>query len=133
MSPDIGQRTAHLHGANDRGIDLHGLFLQRYLAAGDSADIQEVVYEPRQLRNLAIDNAMRPLLRRIAGGPKSHEIERVANGGQWISQLVTQHREKLVHSAFAAFEHLNTSYFLLQRPIGSLELLRARRHACLKL
>src|SRR5207247_7115763 len=70
---------------------------------------------------------------RIAGGPKSHEIERVANGGQWISQLVTQHREKLVHSAFAAFEHLNTSYFLLQRPIGSLELLRARRHACLKL
>ncbi len=98
--------------AHDVGnIDL--VFLQNDLPANHSGHIEKVIDEPDEMARLPLNHHPGPLELRPATGVVTQDLHCTANRGEWIAQLVTQHRQKLVLAAV----HLAQGFF--RRPIGS--------------
>ena len=70
--------------------------LEMDLAAGDAADLEEIVYQPCHMRRLAGDQRLRIIdhLRLVA--PDAQELGRCRQRGERVSQLVAEHRQEFV-------------------------------------
>ena len=72
--------------------ELEPLALQLDLAAGDARDVEQVVDEPRQVPDLAVDDRLRPARLLAAGRGALEDVEAVADGRERVAQLVGEHR-----------------------------------------
>src|SRR4051812_48697314 len=52
----VDEGSARLNRQVDDGLQLDGLLLELNLVPGDAAHVQQVVYQPGQLPNLAVDD-----------------------------------------------------------------------------
>ena len=86
------QRESDLGGLRRDGGELHALSVQFDLAAGDARDIEQIVDQPTQVRNLALDD----LELGIDLAAAAEDLERGHDRCQGVAQLVTQHGQELV-------------------------------------
>lgn len=64
--------------------------------AGDAGDVQQIVHHPRLVADLAVEDAERPLPRRLAGGGLLEDEQTVGDRAKRVAQLVREHGEELV-------------------------------------
>ena len=91
----LKQRLRGLDGALDDLGDRRALLVKVDLPAGDPRDVEQVVDQPHELLELALDD--RQLLRRLAA--QMHQLDGHHDRRQGISQLVAQHGQELVLGA----------------------------------
>jgi hypothetical protein len=96
--------------------ELDPLALELDLAARDPRDVEQVVDQPRHVRDLALDDRAR-VDRLLAVRLDVIEDEQAAaDRAEWVAQLVREHREEIVLAAAR----------LAQRLLGARELRLAR-------
>src|SRR5579862_3203608 len=89
-------RLNRLHGLSDDLGDLYALLPQVDSPLGNSRDVEQVIDQMGEMRDLALndlDDAAGP---GISGDDARQELARVAYRRQGIAQLVREHREKLI-------------------------------------
>ena len=95
------------------------------LAAGNARDVQQVINQACELRQLPFDNVPRQAQLRILQRLHAHQMHGVANWGERVAQLVRQHREELILVAVGFLQGLFRSrplaHLALQREIGLLQ------------
>ena len=99
MLPAVHQRLYGFNGAHDHGGQLDRLPTQLDLAAHQARDIEQIVHQANQMVDLPLHDAVRLLHGFRVNVRQRQDFERVANRRQGISQLVGQHRKKLVLAA----------------------------------
>ena len=114
------------HGAIDDRTDRHDALAELDGAVRDARDIEKIVDQTREVRRLAIDDIARPDQRFTLQCLILHQIDRVADGGERIAQLMGEDREELVLVPVGFLQRLfDTLAFLVldpQRPVRFLEL-----------
>ncbi|HTB72849.1 MAG TPA: hypothetical protein VK762_06380 [Polyangiaceae bacterium] len=102
------QRTHHLDGARyDLGY-LHRPSLERYLAARQPGDVEQVVDQPNEMLRLALDHV--ELLRWLSGGARLEDVDGCHDRRERVAQLVTEQRKEVV----LAFAQTPRFFFQLQ-------------------
>ncbi len=91
----VEQRAGLIDRAGDRVAHDQRLLLDLDLAAGDAGDVEEVVDQPGQVADLALDH--RALARRALA--HLDQLEGGEDRGQGVPQLVAEHGEELVLAA----------------------------------
>jgi hypothetical protein len=103
----LDQRHRGLDRARHHVAQLDRMPFDHDLALRDAADVEQVVDEPRQVRDLPLDHA---------GGPphavgrerrRQQQVRGVADRRERIAQLVREHREELVHALRVGLESLD--------------------------
>ena len=110
----LEQRAGHLDRLRDHLGELDELGLQLDLAARDARDVEQVVDQPRQVVDLALDDGALALRARLAAQP--HQLQRRQDRRQRVAQLVAEHRQELVLRAVGALGGLAQAVHLLRAP-----------------
>ena len=77
-------------------VQLQGLLSKVDLAPRDPGNVHQVVDQPNQVGHLAVDHFSCSDERGVFGIREPEQVNRVANRGERVSQLVGQHGQKLV-------------------------------------
>jgi hypothetical protein len=88
----LENRTRHLERSHHHLSDLDALLAQLDLSARDARDVEQIVDQPHEMRDLPFDDLL--LVRRRAAQP--HQLKGRDDRRERIAQLVAEHREKLV-------------------------------------
>src|SRR5438874_1531743 len=67
------------------------LALQLDLAAGDPGHVEQVVDEPGEAADLAVQQVAGPGARLLVAAPQPEDVQGVADGRQGVAQLVGEH------------------------------------------
>jgi hypothetical protein len=94
---DEGPRD--LQGLVQHGAQRNPLPAQLQLAAGDPADVEQVVDQPNQVLHLAIEQIAGPLHVRLQRDLVPYDLDGIADRHQQVAQFVRQCREELVLAA----------------------------------
>ena len=92
----LEDRTARFDREGHDGRDVDGLFLKPDLAAGYPGNLQQVVDQLGHLAHLVVDDVAGPAQVGVVRTELLHDLDGIADRGQRVAQLVTQHRQKLV-------------------------------------
>ena len=106
LAARVDQRPRGLDRARDHRGEVDRLALQRDLAARDARDVEQVVDQPRQLVDLALDDVARARALLVGQLLEPHQLHRVADRRQRVAQLVRQHGQELVLAAVGLAELL---------------------------
>ena len=99
MFPGVNQRTAHLDGQRDHVLEVNPFHLEVDLAVGHARDVEQVVNQPGQLLDLTLDHLGHLPNRGIRPALQAEDLHGIANWGQRVAQLVSQHRQELILAA----------------------------------
>ena len=84
------------HGSAHHLNQIEACAFQPDLASADAGDIEKVIHQLGEVTHLPVKNRERPARLRPAGRGLFEDVDAVANGCQWVTQLVRQQPEKLV-------------------------------------
>ncbi len=93
MASLLDQWNRDLGGVGDNLAHLQHVPPHLHLTAGDSRNIEEIIHQPHQVRDLTFDDLVLPA---PIVAPEGDQPKRRDNWGERISQLVSEHRQKLV-------------------------------------
>ena len=92
----LEHRTARFDREGHDRRDVDGLFLKPDLTAGYSRNLEQVVDQLSHLSHLVVDDVAGPAQVGVVRTALLHDLDGIADRGQRIAQLVTQHGQKLV-------------------------------------
>src|SRR5690349_5560951 len=110
MAATFDERHARLDRAGDCRLKIDDLVLELDLTLADTADVEQIVEEPRHLVNLALEHRVQRFVRGVASCSASQHLGDVANRRQRIAQFVTEHCEKLILAAIGSAQKLLDAY-----------------------
>ena len=90
------ERLHGLERERNRAAELHGLSLQLDTALRDAREVEQIVDELAELRDLPREQLADHSRRRVRRGVAHEQLARVLNRRERIAQLVAEHREELV-------------------------------------
>ena len=93
MRAGLGGRADHLDRLLDDGGEQHGLSPEGDLAVRDTRDVEQVVHQAGEVAHLSVRHVHEVL---AVGHVELEQVERGAQRGEGIAELVGQHREELV-------------------------------------
>src|SRR6185437_9720436 len=106
MAVLVEERMYGLDGPRDEAFELDHLTGQVDLAARDARDIEKIVYQARQARELARNDIACPVELRIIDRLQAHQLDRVVDRSQRIAQLVGEHSQELILVAVGLLQRL---------------------------
>ena len=80
----------------DELVDPNGPALQPHLAAGHARGVEQVVEQPRHVRDLTLDHLRDRRRHRCLGCESGEQRGRVADRRERVAQLVREHRQKFL-------------------------------------
>ena len=80
----------------DQLVEVHPLLFKPDLAARDPRDVEEIVDQTGQVRNLALDHRFSTLHLLAIAANMLKDVQAVLDGRQRVAQLVGEHRQKLI-------------------------------------
>jgi len=86
-----------LDGQSQSAIQLRLLFAQRYFAAGHPSHVKQIVEQTQHLRELSLNNGVRPGNSFCIPFRPVDNFQRAANRHQRIAQFVRKYGQELVH------------------------------------
>ena len=109
------QRRHHAAGA---GREIDRAQNEKNLARHDAADVEQIVDEPFEVGDLALDDA-RSKVELLGRASLALDDRRSARDGRHrIAKLVAEHREKLVFRSVGGLRHCACFAFRFERPIA---------------
>ena len=90
------QRIDRLDGTAQDVLQEDRLTAQLDATAGDARNVEQVIHQSRQMGHLPFDARHRLGSLRVRSHGARQHLARIADGSEWIAQLVRQHRQKLV-------------------------------------
>ena len=106
MPARLEQRPARFERVRNGRVQIENFLLERDLAAGDPADVEEIVDDPAEMPDLTFDH--RAQLRLIGRRAAFHQPERIDDGGERIAQFVREHGQELVHLPLALLQRFES-------------------------
>ena len=97
--PGVDQRTANLDGQRDTSLEVNGFHLEVDLAMSNAKNVEQVFNQPGQLLDLTLDHLGHLPNRGIRPALQAEDLHGIANWGQRVAQLVSQHRQELILAA----------------------------------
>jgi hypothetical protein len=107
--PAVVKGPRRFHGAADDGPEVDRLAAQRDLAAGDAADVEQVVHEAAQVAHLPLDDLAGPGRGGIGLFLRAHHGHGVTDGREGVAQLVAEHGQELVDLPAFLFQRLHAA------------------------
>ena len=92
----LRHRLLRFDAAADQRAQIDGRLLQRNLPGGHAGHVQQIVDQPVQMAGLPVDRARVLRQARIVGPLPAQKVVGQEDGGQRISQLVSQHGQELL-------------------------------------
>jgi hypothetical protein len=92
----VDRRTGGLDGAVNHAAQVDPFTPHLQLVLGDARDVEEVVRDPHEVQELALHGRARFLDHLGFAAGDAHHLERAADRGERIAQLVRQRRQELV-------------------------------------
>jgi hypothetical protein len=106
VAAPVDERPARLERARRDDAEVDGLAAEPEPALGDARDVEQVVDQPHELADLAVDDVAAPRDDRGVLGLRAHELDDVADRGQRVAQLVREHRQEVVLAAVGVAQRL---------------------------
>ncbi len=104
-----------IHRMADELVKLKPFALKVDLVARDARHIEQIVDQPSELPDLALDDRLSPTSLLAACNSVLQNIETVGNGSEWIAQLVREDGHKLI---LALIDLLQISFAFPERVLG---------------
>ncbi|MCY1506402.1 hypothetical protein D9M68_406510 [compost metagenome] len=102
----LERRPCRLGGERDHFFELQRPGAQLDAPGVDAADVEQVVDQPAQVRDLAFDQAQAPVGQRRVAGRQPHRRQRAVHRRQRVAQLVRQRGQEFAHALARALQLL---------------------------
>ena len=129
VSPGVDQGTADFDGRRNHGLHVHLFHLEVDPAVAHARYVEQVVNQPGQLLDLAVDHLGELLNLRIGPAFHAEDLHGVADRGKRVAQLVPQHRQELILPPSRILELVVEPGILLHQG-GTVSQVLGRRQVC---